>query len=491
MGWSAAVAALTLGLASMAQAAPAPASSPGTAIAIMQADAALQANDCAAALGPLNQLWDDPYLQTSDAKLAADLRLRLIVCTAEQNGLTEALTLSADNLTRPGSGLAAYDMHAFLLLAANRPADAADALDAAMTRFPAEAPGLSDLTVFGTLALLRDANPTRELALLDHAEQVHWQTHALSARPALGLLRIEGLRAAITAGHDDLAALYRADLKTDAFSYIISQGDGSVTPPDAVPDPVEPMITAQIREAQAAVVKSPNDLLTLSYLMGLERANGQNDTALTQLNGILALVDQYGLQNFQNPELYGELLGIRGQLLAASGRQADALVAFQDGEKRLANLPSGDFYADYAGYLVARGDDKGAISLIGRIDLSSFSGSQKASLIVADACAFGHLGDTGNYNAFVGVLADPAMRIHPELCGGEGDKAAADLIAAMAAPAERSDAVLMMQATADGTPASDSERATQAAMAALRSRADVMTAADAAKIVTRSWPLQY
>ncbi len=488
-------AALMLGLASAAQAAPptstAPASSPGTAIAIMQADAALQSSDCAAALGPLNQLWDDPYLQNSDPDLAAEMRLRLIACTAEKSSLAEALTLSTENISRPGSGLAAYDMQAFLLLAGNQPAAAADALDAAMTRFPGDAPNLSDMTVFGTLALLHDSAPARELALLDHAEQVRWQTHILSARSELGLMRIEGLRAAVAAGHDDLAALYRTDLKTDAFSYIVSQGDGLATPPDAVPDPVEPIIAAQIKEAQAAIVKSPNDLMTLVYLMNLERADGQNDTALTQLNGILALVDQYGLQNFQNPELYGELLGIRGQLLSAMGRQADALVAFKDGETRLANLPAGDFYADYAGYLVASGDDKGAIALIDRIDVASFSDSEKASLITTDACAFGHIGDAGNYAAFVGVLGDPLMRVHPHLCAGDADKAAADLIAGMAAPDDRAGAVLMMQATAQAVPASDSDRAALTAVAALRTRADVMTAADAAKIVSRSWPLQY
>ncbi len=468
----------------------APASSPGTAIAIMQASAALQAGNCADAMAPLNQLWNDPYLENSDPATAADFRLRLVACTAEKSGLQEALSLSADNITRPDSGLTAFDMHAFLQLMAKQPAAAADTLEAAMTRFPNHAGDLSDLTMLGALFQLHDANAPRELALLDHAEQAHWQTHVLAARQAMGLLRIEGLRSALAAGHDDIAALYRADIKTDAYSYMITQGDGGLSAADVPSDPVEPIITAQINEAKAAIVKMPNDLLTLGYLMTLERADGQNGIALTQLNGVLALVDQYGLQNFQNPEMYPELLGDRGQLLADTGRYAEALASFQAGAKKVDNMNNGDFYVSYAAYLVSRGDDKGAIALVDSLNVAGLSDAQKEALIASDACAFGRLGDP-SYATFMHVIGDAPLRIRPHLCAGDTEGAAADLTASISSPVLRETAILMMQSTPDALAASDKDGQINTAINALKGRDDVTTAARATNIVVRSWPLRY
>ena len=468
----------------------APASSPGTAIAIMQASAALQANDCAAALAPLNQLWNDPYLENSDPDMAASFRLRLIACTAEKSGLQEAISLSAENLDRKGSGLTAFDMHAFLQLMAQQPAAAADTLDAAMTRFPDHAADLSDMTVLGTLLQLHDANGPRELAMLDHMEQVHWQTHILAARQMLGLLRIEGLRAAVSTGRADVAALYRADIKTDAYSYMIVEGDGTLSQANVGPDAVEPIIAAQINEAKAAFVKTPTDLLTLSYLMGLERADGQSGTALTQLNGVIALIDQYGLGNFSSPETYPQLLGIRGQLLADTGQFNEALAAFQDGAKRVEGMNNGDFYVAYASYLVARGDDKGAIALIDGLNVASLSDAQKEMLIASDACAFGRLGDK-NYASFMHVIGDAPLRIRPHLCAGDTEGAAADLKSSIGTPPLRETAILLMQDTPQGLPASDKDGAVDNAINALKSRPDVVDAAAKAAIITRAWPLKY
>ncbi len=491
-GLGAAALMLGLGLDFAATAhAAAPASSPGTALAVMQASEALASDNCAQAVKPLNLLWNDPVLESSDPDLAAQFRLRLIACTAEQSGLREALSLSADNITRPGSGLTAFDMHAFLLLSAQQPAAAADTLEAAMTRFPDKAADLSDMTMLGALVQLRDSDAPRGLLLLDHAEQVHWQPHAMAARPAVGVMRVEGLRAAIAAGKADAAALYRADLKTEAFSYIISQGDGLISAADTAPADVEPMIGAQIAEAKAAVVKDPTDLSTLAYLMTLERSDGQPDPALTQLNGILALIDQYGLKNFQNQDTYGELLADRAQLMADMGRQGEALAAFQDGAKRLEGLPSGDFYAAYAAYLVARGDNQGAVDLVSNLDVTGFDDTQKVRLIVNDACAFGHLNDKINYASFMGVLGDPSVRVWPRLCAGDADGAATDMVAAINQPEWRNTVILMMQTMTQGLPASPAETSDQSAMAALKGRDDVTGAAKAASILVRSWPLRY
>ncbi len=482
--------ALMLGVATAAHAAPPPAS-PGTAIAIMQASAALQGNDCKAAVAPLNQLWHDPYFEASDPKMAAEYRLRLIACTADVGGLREALALSTENIARDGSGLTAFDMQAFLQLVANQPAAAADTLDAAMDRFPAEAPNLSDMTMLGAVVTLHDSSPDRELALLDHMEKARWQVHTLSARPAMGLLRVEGLRHAVTAGTDDVAALYRTDLKAESIGYIVSQGDGLVSSADAAPDSVEPTMAAQIAEAKAQIVKVPNDLATLAYLMTLERADSQSGAALTQLNGIIDLIDKYGLQNFQNPEMYGELLADRALLLRDQGRYADAQAIFQDGANRLKGLPSGDFFVTYAAYLVARGQDQAAVDLIGKLNVGAFSDGQKAQLILTDACAFGHLNDHADFSAFLAAVGDPSARVKPRLCAGDADGAARDFAAAMAIPQIRADTILMMQTMHQGLPASDSDRRMTEAMTALKTRDDVAAAARAASILVRSWDVNY
>lgn len=481
--------AVALGLVTSVHAAPvAPSSGTGTALAIMQANAALQDNDCASAIAPLTKLWNDGNLEGQDRKLAAELRLRLIACTADTAGLADAVTLSLDNIGRASSTVTAFDMHAFLLLMAQRPDMAADTLDAAMTRFPDTAPELSDLTMLGTLVQLHDTAAGRGLSLLDHAEQVHWQSHILAAAPAMGMLRLEGLRAAVAAKRDDLAALYRADLRQDAYSYITSQGDGLVSDAGAAPEPVGPILSMQIEAAKKAIVANPADLLTLSWLMTLERSAGQYEVALTQLNGILALIDQYGLQNFSNPGMYGELLADRADLLAAMGRHTEALAAYRDGAKRLVG---GDFYVAYAKYLVARGDDAGAIALIDDMDVSGFDDAQKIQLVAADACAFARTGRTADYITYLSVVGNPQTRLAPRLCAGDSDGAASDLVAMINIPALRSDAIQLMQDRRAAMPASDHDAATQAALAAVKTRPEVSAAAQAAGILVRSWPIAF
>ena len=490
-GFSALTLGLALGFTAGAAHAAAPASSPGTAIAIMQASAALQADNCTDALKPLNQLWNDPYLENSDPSLAADYRLRLVACTAQVTGLNEALSLSTDNITRKGSGLTAFDMHAFLQLMASQPAAAADTLDLAMTRFPDTAPDLSDMTLLGTLAVLHDLDPARALALLDHAETVRWQSHSLPSRPGLGLLRIEGLRAAVQAGKAPLAALYRADIRTEAFTYIVSQGDGELSSAAVAPDDVTPILAGQIHDAGAAVQKDPTDLATLGYLITLERANGQSDAALKQLDGILALIGQYGVQNFQNPETYGELIADKALLLSDQGRYSDAVAIFKAGEAALGAGAAGDLDVAYVTFLVDRGADAAALDATATFDVSQLSDGQKISLIAENACAYGHEGDHTNYRLYLSAIGDAGMRLRPKLCAGDGDGAAADLISVISVPEARSGAIAAMQDGAPGLPLSDSDRTFQAATAGLKKRADVLAAVAAANILVRTWPIRY
>jgi hypothetical protein len=481
------LAALTLLLAFPARA-EAPASSSGTAIAIMQATAATQSGDCRAALSPLNQLWHDPYLEQSDPKLAAQFRFQLIACTAQTDGIPAALALSAENVTR-AYDIDAYDLHIFLQLIGGKTSEAAATLDAALTRFPAQAPDLTDMSVIGVLITRREASPDAALALLNRLEEGRWQVHEVAGRPLMGLLRLEGLRAAVRAGDALHAGLYRADLKRDALFYILSQGDGDISPADVPAEPVRPVLNREIEEVKALIAANPANLSALAYLMRLESANDQNALALTQINGVLDLVDKYGLQNFSSPEAWPGLLTTRAELYARNGRFIEAGKAYEAGAAALGAEKATGLLLSYMNFLVNRGQDQAALAIKSRIIAPD--AAQQATLAATEACALGYSDDKAGYEARMTALSgNGIMRIKPYLCAGDSGNAAQAMIAAIEDPATRDALIAFMQ---DGLPpisVSDRDETLIAALLALKKRPDVRTAAESARIVIRQWPVR-
>src|SRR6185437_13771356 len=213
----------------IAGAAPVQAQAPqtaNTAVNIMQATADVQAGKCAEALPILAQLWDDASLKASDPDLAAQFRAKRVLCTAEVSGPAAALPLSAENLTLAPVTVDAYGLHAFLQLGNGQPVEASQTLDAALDKLGAKSADLPDLSVLGTLVLLRDKDKARAVALTAHLEDAHWRAHDITNRPVLDLFRLESLRAASAAGDQAHAAAYRADIAQDSTIYMLSQGDG-------------------------------------------------------------------------------------------------------------------------------------------------------------------------------------------------------------------------------------------------------------------------
>ncbi len=484
--------AMMAALALMATAANAtPTANPNTAIAIMQASAALQNGDCAGAMAPLSQLWDDSALQTADPELAGRFRFQRIGCTAQMSGLKSALVLSTDNLAREPVAVDAYDMHVFLLLLDKQTEAAAASLDTALTRFRDTSEGLTDSTVIGVLVSLED-KPAITTSLLNHIEEAHWQAHAPALQPLLSYWRLQGLRTAV-ADRDALhAALYRADLESDALAYVISQGDATLSDATVKPKAIGPVIQKQIDDLKAWISANPDDLAALSYLVTLERTAGQNDLAVTQLNGIFTLIDKYGLDKFKSQDAYGGLLRDKAELLADLGRPTEAIAAYELGLTRLNGTEQGDLYLSYINFLIDSGRDVQGLKMTGRIDITRLDEAQKAGLKAILACAYGYAGDGAHYEATVASLdVQTPQRIKSAMCAGRSDEAAGYLIAALGVPDMRDALIGHMQ---EGVPAiafSARDQAVVTAYAALKNRPDVVRAVKAAQIIVRKWPLRF
>ncbi|MDV6332482.1 hypothetical protein [Asticcacaulis sp. 201] len=492
--WAAVAVAVNLCVASVCAAAPAvaepPASSSGTAIAIMQATSAIQAGDCEGALVPLNQLWHDPYLEQNDPALAAQVRFQLIGCTLQTRGIAEALALSTENVSR-ARDINAYDAHVFLQLLNDQPDAAATTLEAGMAKFPDQAPSLTDLSVIGVLLHFHDSQPARTLALMNRLEEVHWQIHNIAGRPLIGLLRLEGLRASVKSNDTVHADLYRAGLKTDSLFYVLSQGDADISAADVPALPVGPVIAREIDDVKRVVASNPADLFSLSYLMTLEQTNNQNSLALTQLEGILALVDQYGLDKFGSPETYPELLTTRAELLANVGRYGDSGVAYEEGAKKLGAEKASPLMLSYMNFLIDRGQEKTALALIPRIDLKGLDDGGKAMLVMNDACAQGFLGDKAAFASDMKVLEGLGLlQIKPYLCAGDTESAAKALITAINDPASRDEAIVFLQLGLSGLSYSERDAKLVASMRALKQRPDVQASAKANRILIRSWDIR-
>ena len=479
---------LALCLMTMPALAEAPVSSGGTAVAIMQASAATQSGDCQAAMAPLNQLWHDPYLEQNDPKLAAQFRFQLIACTAQTQGIPAALALSTENVSR-AYDINAYDLHIFLQLISGKTNEATATLDAALTRFPAQAPDLTDMSVIGVLVANREAKPDIAQAMLNRLEDGRWQIHDVSGRPLMGLLRLEGLRASVKAGDTVHADLYRADLKTDTLFYIVSQGDGDISPAGVPADPVRPVLNREIEEVKAVITANPANLMALSYLMNLESTNDQNALALTQLNGILELVDKYGLDKFSSPDSYPGLLTTRAELYARLGRYLDAGKAYETGATALGPGKSVDLLLSYMNFLVDRGQQQAGLAVMNRIIAPDET--QKATLVVTLACAQGYAGDKAGFAANMAALAGQnLMQVKPYLCAGDSDNAAKAMIAAMTDPATRDTMIAFMQQGLPPISVGDRDDVFIASLIALKTRPDVLAAATASHIVVRQWPVR-
>ena len=482
--------ALSLGFGGMAHADTAPANT-GTAAAIMQSTAALQAGKCDEALPFLAQLWDDAALQKADPDMAEQFRFQRVLCTLQTGGISAALTLSAENIHHDGASIASYDLHTFLLLSNKQVVDAASTLDEAMTRFPQTANKLTDMSVMATLLFQSDEAQRR--ALLAHLERVRWQVHDASARLVIDIMRLDGLRAAVTANDKPLADLYRTDIAGDALVYALIEGDGTLSDPDAPAIPITPVVQQQIQDVMAHVAGQPTDLMGFEYLLNLERSADQNQAALTQLNGMLNLIAANGLDKFQQPNLYPTLVGDKASLLLDLQKPAEAVQVFQEGTTRMQGAGITNFVLSYMDYLVSNGQEKDAFALESHLDFQNMSAGQKQELASIEACAYAYQKDASRYNLTLAATADESgvRALKPYLCAGDLDGAAAAMIARINNGDSRLLAIMMMQ---DGLPAiahTDRDRAYIAALQAVKKRPDVIAAAKAQKIVVRSWPLRF
>jgi hypothetical protein len=345
------------------------------------------------------------------------------------------------------------------------------------------------MSVIGVLITNRESHPEVAQAMLNRLEEGRWQIHDISGRPLMGLLRLEGLRASVKAGDTVHADLYRADLKADAPFYIVSQGDGDISQAAVPAEPVRPVLNREIEEVKAVISANPANLSALAYLMHLEITNDQNALALTQLGGILDLVDKYGLDKFSSPDAYPGLLTTRAELYARTGRFLEAGTAYEAGAKALGPEKSADLLLSYMNFLVDRGQDTDALAVKGRI--TAPDAAQQATLAMTEACARAYGGDKAGFAAsMAGLSGQNLMQVKPLLCAGDSDSAAKVLIAAMADPATRDTMIAFMQEGLPPISVSNRDDAFIAALRALKKRPDVRAAAEASHIIIRPWPVR-
>jgi len=483
-----AFAAVVAGAASAATPEP----NPATAIAVMQADAAVKAGDCNAAIPPLKVLWNDPNLSAADPKLASQTRIELIACTALTAGMPAALDLSAQNVSRADADIDAYDMHIYLQLVANQVSGAAAALDAALAKFPATASGLTDLSVMGTLIQVQDKTVLQNL--LNRLEDAHWQVHGLSSRPLIDFYRLNALRAAVVSGDTVHAGLYRADIAMDSIIYVVSQGDGLISSADVPAQDIRPVLVKEIADLKAHVSQDPADLASVSLLISLERANGEGELAMVQLGGILDLVDKYGIDKFETPTVYDDLLTLKAEMLAEHGRGDEAKAAYDDGAKKLGTTDPTDLQLSHMNFLIDSGDEKAGLKLAESINppQGDSYGAQLESLATHLACAYGYAGDEPDFAKVIAVLAQrPMARVKPYLCAGDEDGAAQSLIAALSDSNDRDEAILFMQDGVPPLPYGQRDQDYIHRLLALKKRPDVVAAAAANHILIRTWPMRF
>lgn len=463
-----------------------------TAVNIMQATAALQGNNCAEALPILAQLWDDKALQASDPELAGEFRAKRVLCTAELTGPTDALALSTQNLTMAPVSVDAWGLQIYLQLGTGQTAAAGQTLNAALTQLGPKATELNDLSVIGTLALLNANNPAAANTLMGRLEDAGWQVHDVTSRQVLDVFRLEGLRAAVASGDTARAAAYRADLQKDAAIYVLSQGDGAVSRGDVPPADVKPMLAAEIDTVKRAIIKNPADLSAISYLIGLETTDGQEELALKQVNAMITLIDQNKLSSFQNVDSYADLLSQKASLLADLGKTEEADAAYVEGEARLNGHGTVGFYVAELGYLIDRGREKDALALFKRFDVSNLRPDQKTAIAALVACAAVYSGDQADYQAILGHMTGDSMaKIRPLVCAGDKEAAARTIIALVGDAASRDLMITFLQNRQPGIAWGARDQIYIDNLEALRKRGDVLAAGTQANILVRNWPIRF
>jgi hypothetical protein len=463
-----------------------------TALNIMHATADVAAGKCADALPILARLWDDAGLKASDPALAADFRAKRILCTAEVSGPAAALVLSTQNLTMAPVSVDAYGLHTFLELSNDRAEEAAQTLDTAFTALGDKSADLPDLSVIGTLALLRDQDKAREYALVAHIEDAHWQVHDITSRAVLDLMRLESLRAAVASGDQAHAAAYRADIAKDSAIYMLSQGDGRVSRGDVPPQDVRTILAGEITDTKLYIVRNSRDLSAISYLVGLETMAGDEELALKQITSLLEVIDGNSLSAFENTGSYGNLLSQRASLLADLGRVDAADAAYADGETRLAGGGEADFYINELSYLIDRGKEKDAVALAMRFDLSNLQPVQKATIGSLVACALAYGGDKADYDNLIKAMPDGLdIKTRPLLCAGDSEGAARNTIAMIKDEDSRDAMIGFLQSRQAAIAWSARNQVYLDTLDALRKRGDVLSASTQANIVIRNWPIRF
>jgi hypothetical protein len=470
--------------------AAAPASQPNTALNIMQATAAMQAGNCSEALPILELLWNDAELLKADPDLAEQFRFQRIICTVAEKGMPTALALSEDSLKHPGATIASYDLRVFLLLSSDQPDAAADVMSQALTRFSATAHKLTDMTVMGTLLTVKIERRRELLALLQRAG---WQLRDPSGRLVIDFLRLDGLREAVKAGDKVLADLFRADIADNALIYPIAQGDGTLSDASVPSAYVVPVLRQQIKDVETYIANAPTDLPGLRYLVTLQRTADEQKIALVQLNGVLQLIRVNGLDKFQVPNTYPNLISDKADLLAELGKPDEALALYQEGAKVMKGAGTFNFTISYMNYLIRLGRDQEALALEANIDFTALDDDDKRTLASTQACAYGYLKDTMRYSVSLAMAATPSGLVNPEvyLCAGDTEGAARALIAVINDPKSRDEAIFALQNGKLPFSYSERDKAAVNAYAALKKRPDVIAAAKAQNIIIRDWPLRF
>ncbi len=470
--------------------APTPASQPNTALNIMQATAAMQAGNCGEALPVLELLWDDADLLKADPDLAEQFRFQRIICTVAEKSVPAALALSEESLKHPGATIASYDLRIFLLLSSDQPDAAADVMAEALKRHSATAHKLTDMTVMGTLLTVRIE---RRRELLASLQRAGWQLRDPSARLVIDFLRLDGLREAVKAGDKVLADLFRADIADNALIYPIAQSDGMLSDA-AVPSAyVVPVLRQQIKDVETYIANAPTDLPGLRYLVMLQRTADEQKIALVQLNGVLQLIRVNGLEKFQSPNTYPNLISDKAALLAELGKPDEALALYKEGAKVMKGAGTFNFTISYMNYLITLGRDQEALALEANIDFTALDDDDKRTLASTQACAYGYLKDTMRYSVSLSMAATPAGLVDPKiyLCAGDTEGAAKALIALINDPELRDEAIFALQNGKLPFSYSERDKASVNAYAALKKRPDVIAAAKAQNIIIRDWPLRF
>ena len=463
--------------------------------------------DCGEALKPLIRLWTARDLANQSPEAFQQLRRMRILCVLqggeEKIAVKTALSLSRENIKDASAGFEAQNLHLILLDQDKSYAEAADQLEQTLKAYAPRASELASEGVLGLLMHLKSGGAETETApqdpklkarfssLVDRLSDAEYQPQNLRHRLAWRFFELDRMREAVKASDKVLLDHYRTQLADQTYPYMVMASDAALLDPQTPAKSAKDILEAEITESKIALINHPEDLANVDTLAGLYMSNDQEPLAITLINRYVDLIDQNGLLRFAHPESYEDILIKHANLFADQGRQDEALEAFKAAQTALMGQDSFDFAMAYMNYLTDTGHEREALALETKLDLKKLDADQQSALASQKACAYGYMGDKANFEAMMAKIPDPSQRrLKPAICARDADRAAGVLIALTKADKTRDVVAMELQDAEPPLAWTPRDQTYVDFLNTVKTRPDVLAAAQAAHITIRKWDIR-